>query len=135
MTDRDWSPRVDRKFLQRLFKDNGASCGTRVFGSPPDYASTSIKSFPYLIDLFVAGFDAAGQECWEGVLLERFDAWEEAYENPGVALVKVPDDLLQLVREEWAFGGSGLPWKERPGPPKRPGSRLGSVLRGLQKLV
>ena len=66
MTDRDWSPRVDRKFLQRLFKDNGASCGIRVFGSPPDYVSTSIKSFPYLVDLFVAGFDAAGQECWRG---------------------------------------------------------------------
>lgn len=36
VSDKNWTPRVDLKFLQRLFRDNGASFGTGVFGTPPN---------------------------------------------------------------------------------------------------
>lgn len=94
----DGQPRADRKFLQRLFKDNGASFGTGVIGSPPNSVDSSINSFPFLVDLFVAGFDAAGEECWDA-LIENWDVWNEEYENRDDPIV-LPEELLCKAKDE-----------------------------------
>lgn len=75
-----WSPKDDRRVLQHIFVDNGAEIGG-VLSSPPSHVFTSVGSFPFLIDLFVALFDAAGSECW-GELMEAPGVWDEDYENP-----------------------------------------------------
>ena len=79
--DKNWNPHIDLKFLQRLFKDNGASFGTGIFSTPPNHVNVRSNSFPFIVDLFVAGFNAAGQECWDN-LLDNWDVWNEKYENP-----------------------------------------------------
>ena len=86
------TPRTDRKLLQLLFRDNGAALGTGVFGTPPNSVRTSVKSFPFLVDLFVSGFDASADDCWEA-LLENWEVWNQEYENPPDP-IETPSDLL-----------------------------------------
>lgn len=73
VSEKNWTPRVDRRFLQYLFRNNFEIFGAQV-GSPPSEVSTSITSFPFLIDLFVAAFDVA--ECWNE-LVENSEFWNE----------------------------------------------------------
>jgi hypothetical protein len=98
VSDVHWVHRIDRKFLQRLFKGNGTSFGTGVFGSPPNSVGSCVNSFSFLVDLFVAGFDAAGEECWEA-LLGNWDVWNEEYENPEDPIV-APEELLRNAKDE-----------------------------------
>ena len=98
VSEKHATTRVDRKVLQCLFRDNGQTLDTGLFGSPPDSVSSFIKSFPFLVDLFVAGFDKAGEECWEA-LMENWEVWDEEYENPEDP-IPIPVELLAKAEEE-----------------------------------
>jgi hypothetical protein len=78
VSDKNWTPRVDHKFLQHLFQNNLEPVGASV-GGPPTKVSTCITSFRFLIDLFVAAFDST--ESWYS-LSDDPDFWNEKYENP-----------------------------------------------------
>jgi hypothetical protein len=97
-SDLHWTPRIDRKLLQGLFKDNGSSFGIGLIGSPPNEVSSCVKSFAFVTDLFVTGFDAAGDQCWEA-LLDGWDVWNDDYENP-VSPIGVPTDMLEQATVE-----------------------------------
>jgi hypothetical protein len=71
-----------------------------IFSTPPDHVNVRSNSFPFIVDLFVAGFNAAGQECWDN-LLDNWDVWNEKYENPESPIEPIrilDDEVIQEVR-------------------------------------
>jgi hypothetical protein len=87
VTHKKSAPRVDQSFLQYTFRNNEKSFGVQI-ASPPSEVSSCFRSFPFLIDLFVAAFDVA--ESWNE-LAENLEFWNEKYEKP--------EDPRKMVRE------------------------------------
>lgn len=100
VSKKNWNPQIDLKFLQRLFKDNGASFGTGVISTPPNQVNVRSNSFPFIVDIFVAAFNAAGQKCWDA-LLDNWSVWNEEYENPENPIEPsriLDDEIIQEVK-------------------------------------
>jgi hypothetical protein len=84
VSDKKWKPLVDIKFPRYLFRNE---LNEFIGNSPPTDVASCIRSFPFLIDLFITAFE--GSEFWtklsqDGLPYnEEYSAlWNDEYENP-----------------------------------------------------
>jgi hypothetical protein len=85
VSKKKWTPRMDLKFLQYLFRNNSEAIGANM-GSVPSEISTFLP-FSFLIDLFITYLDTTDDgHAWTQLLDNYNDEnklwWNEEYENP-----------------------------------------------------